>query len=116
MSELAASDAHVLAINLARNYGHQIALTAGLHDTSGKRILIIDADLQEPPESLDQMMRWMDQGADVVYGQREVRQGETWFKRATASCFIACSSDWSRSKFLEIRGTFGCSPGGRSPY
>jgi dolichol-phosphate mannosyltransferase len=87
MSELAASDAHVLAINLARNYGHQIALTAGLHYTRGKRILIIDADLQDPPELLDQMMLRMDEGADVVYGQREVRQGETWFKRATASLF-----------------------------
>jgi glycosyltransferase involved in cell wall biosynthesis len=87
MGELAASDAHVLALNLARNYGHQIALTAGLHYTRGKRILIIDADLQDPPELLDQMMHRMDEGADVVYGQREVRQGETWFKRATASLF-----------------------------
>jgi polyisoprenyl-phosphate glycosyltransferase len=87
MSELAASDAHVLAINLARNYGHQIALTAGLRYARGNRILIIDADLQDPPELLDQMMRWMDEGADVVYGQREIRQGETWLKRTTANLF-----------------------------
>jgi polyisoprenyl-phosphate glycosyltransferase len=87
MRGLVDSDAHVIAINLARNYGHQIALTAGLHHARGKRILIIDADLQDPPELLEQMMHQMDEGADVVYGQREVRQGETWFKRATANLF-----------------------------
>jgi polyisoprenyl-phosphate glycosyltransferase len=87
MGHLAAADAHVVAINLSRNYGHQLALTAGLQFTRGNRIMIIDADLQDPPELLDQMMRRMDEGADVIYGQREVRQGETWFKRTTASLF-----------------------------
>lgn len=87
MGELAASDSHVVAINLSRNYGHQLALTAGLQFARGNRILIIDADLQDPPELLRQMMCRMDEGADIVYGQREIRQGETWFKRATASFF-----------------------------
>ena len=87
MSQLAAVDPHVVAINLARNYGHQIALTAGLQFTRGERVLIIDADLQDPPELLDVMMRQMDEGADVVYGQREIRRGESWFKRMTASLF-----------------------------
>jgi polyisoprenyl-phosphate glycosyltransferase len=116
MSELSASDAHVLAINLARNYGHQIALTAGLHYTRGKRILIIDADLQDPPELLDEMMHRMDEGADVVYGKREFRQGKSGSSERPRACFTVCSSDWSRSKFLEIRETFGCSPGERSRY
>ena len=89
MGELAAADPHVVAINLSRNYGHQLALTAGLQFTRGNRILIIDADLQDPPELLHQMMRAMDEGADVVYGQRAARQGETWFKRASASLFYS---------------------------
>jgi dolichol-phosphate mannosyltransferase len=87
MNQLAAADPHVVAIDLARNYGHQIALTAGLLFTRGERVLIIDADLQDPPELLGNMMQRMDEGADVVYGQREIRQGEDWFKRTTASLF-----------------------------
>ncbi len=87
MGELAASDPHVVAINLSRNHGHQLALTAGLQFTRGNRILIIDADLQDPPELLHQMMCRADEGADVVYGQRDIRQGETLFKRTTARLF-----------------------------
>ena len=81
-------DPHVVGINLARNYGHQIALTAGLRYCTGEYILILDADLQAPPELLDEMLRLMDQqSADVVYGQRRARAGETWFKTRTASLF-----------------------------
>ena len=70
-----------------RNHGHQLALTAGLSICRGERILIIDADLQVPPELLPDMMALMDQGADVVYGQRRQRAGESLFKRATAAAF-----------------------------
>jgi dolichol-phosphate mannosyltransferase len=81
-------DSHVVGVNLARNYGHQIALTAGLRHCGGDYILILDADLQDPPELLDDMLRLMDeQDADVVYGQRRARVGETWFKTRTASLF-----------------------------
>jgi polyisoprenyl-phosphate glycosyltransferase len=85
--DLAAKDHHVVAINLSRNYGHQIALSAGLEFCWGDRILILDADLQDPPELLGEMMAKMDDGFDVVYGQRSERDGESWFKRATASAF-----------------------------
>lgn len=84
---LAAKDAHVLGINLSRNYGHQIALTAGLAKASGERVLIIDADLQDPPELLPEMMTKMDEGFDVVYGQRKKRIGETWFKKISAALY-----------------------------
>lgn len=84
---LAKRDQHVVGIDLARNYGHQIALTAGLEFCRGQRILILDADLQDPPELLGRMMAKMDEGYDVVYGQREEREGESWFKLATASLF-----------------------------
>ncbi len=85
--DLAKSDPHVVALDLARNYGHQIALTAGLEFCRGRRILILDADLQDPPELLGPMTAKMDEGFDVVYGQREKRDGETWFKRASAAVF-----------------------------
>ncbi|MBZ9739314.1 MULTISPECIES: glycosyltransferase family 2 protein [unclassified Mesorhizobium] len=85
--ELAEKDDHVVAIDLARNYGHQIALSAGLEFCRGQRILILDADLQDPPELLGAMMAKMDEGFDVVYGQRVKRDGESWFKLASASIF-----------------------------
>jgi dolichol-phosphate mannosyltransferase len=75
-----------------RNHGHQLALTAGLSVCRGERVLIIDADLQDPPELLPDMMALMGgaggkTGADVVYGQRRQRDGESMFKRATAAGF-----------------------------
>src|SRR6059058_3209662 len=88
MRELAASDPHVVAVNLSRNHGHQLALTAGLDLCRGEKILIIDADLQDPPELLPAMLETMvESDADVVYGVRKSRRGETAFKRATAHGF-----------------------------
>lgn len=80
MAVLAMRDSHLIAINLTRNYGHQVALSAGLDHCRGERILIIDADLQDPPELLPQMLTLMNEGADVVYGQRRARHGETRLK------------------------------------
>lgn len=77
----------IVGINLARNHGHQLALTAGLFLARGERIFIIDADLQDPPELLTEMMAALDAGADVAYGQRLQRDGETWFKKASAKAF-----------------------------
>jgi len=88
MRSLAAADSHVVAVNLSRNHGHQLALTAGLDLCRGDAILIIDADLQDPPELLPEMLRVMrSEDADVVYGVRRSRSGETAFKRATAHGF-----------------------------
>lgn len=87
MVEAAAQDPHVRGFRLSRNFGHQRALTAGLFQCRGERILVIDADLQDPPELLSEMMAQMDQGADVVFGQRRVRAGETMFKNASAAMF-----------------------------
>ena len=80
-------DQNVVGVNLARNYGHQLALTAGLSVCQGERILVIDADLQDPPELLNDMWALMDEGFDVVYGQRRSRAGETFFKKASAALF-----------------------------
>lgn len=88
MQRMAAEDRNVVAINLSRNHGHQLALTAGLDLCRGDTILIIDADLQDPPELLAPMLQAMrESGADVVYGVRRSRAGETAFKRATAHGF-----------------------------
>jgi polyisoprenyl-phosphate glycosyltransferase len=88
MQRLAAEDPHLVAINLSRNHGHQLALTAGLDLCRGDVILVIDADLQDPPELLGEMLEAMrTQEADVVYGVRRSRAGETAFKRATAHGF-----------------------------
>ena len=88
MERLAASDPRLVAINLSRNHGHQLALTAGLDLCAGERILIIDADLQDPPELLADMLATMEsEGADVVYAVRRKREGETFFKKLTAAGF-----------------------------
>jgi polyisoprenyl-phosphate glycosyltransferase len=88
MRNMAAGNPHVIAVNLSRNHGHQLALTAGLDLCRGDRILIIDADLQDPPELLPDMIKTMEaEEADVVYGVRRSRSGETAFKRATAHGF-----------------------------
>jgi glycosyltransferase involved in cell wall biosynthesis len=88
MQRLAAADSRLVAINLSRNHGHQLALTAGLDLCAGQQILIIDADLQDPPELLADMRAAMAaQQADVVYAVRRQRAGETLFKKATAAAF-----------------------------
>ncbi len=88
MQRLAASDPHLVAINLSRNHGHQLALTAGLDLCCGAQIMIIDADLQDPPELLADMRATMAaEQADVVYAVRRKREGETLFKKLTAALF-----------------------------
>lgn len=88
MQELASRDPRLMCVNLSRNHGHQLALTAGLSVCHGQRILVIDADLQDPPELLGDMLACMEaEQADVVYGQRRQREGETVFKKASAAAF-----------------------------
>lgn len=84
---LAAQDEHVKPVIFARNFGHQIAVTAGLDYAQGEAVVIIDADLQDPPEViLDLISKWKE-GYEVVFAQRSEREGETWFKLLTASLF-----------------------------
>lgn len=88
MQALAAGDPNLVCVNLSRNHGQQLALTAGLHMARGQLVLIIDADLQDPPEVLPAMIETMiAEEADVVYGVRAHRDGETMFKKATSSLF-----------------------------
>jgi polyisoprenyl-phosphate glycosyltransferase len=87
IEKAAVEDSRIVGVRLMRNHGHQLALTAGLSVCRGERVLIVDADLQDPPELLPDMMALMDDGADVVYGQRRQREGEGVLKRTTASLF-----------------------------
>jgi Glycosyltransferases involved in cell wall biogenesis len=80
-------DPHVKFIQFSRNFGHQIAISAGMDFAAGQAIIVIDADLQDPPEVILDMIREWKNGYDVVYGKRLVRKGETFFKKATASMF-----------------------------
>ncbi len=85
--ELAEKDKGVRPVIFARNFGHQIAVTAGLDYSRGQAVVIIDADLQDPPEViLDLIKRWKE-GYEVVYAVRAEREGETWFKKFTAALF-----------------------------
>jgi len=87
MIQLSGDDPSVVVLDLSRNHGHQLALSAGLHYCSGDRILIMDADLQDPPELLPRMLELMDEGADVVYAQRRSRPGDSILKRIACSIF-----------------------------
>lgn len=84
---LASSDASVRYIDLSRNFGHQIAVTAGLDHCKGELVVIIDADLQDPPELIPEMIAKIKEGNDVVYARRVVRKGETFMKKLTAKLF-----------------------------
>ena len=96
----------VVGVDLSRNHGHQLAVTAGLGLTRGERVLIIDADLQDPPELLAEMMAVMDSGADVVYGKRRVRRGESAVKLSTAKLFYRLLSSISDIDIPQDVGDF----------
>src|SRR5262249_20829302 len=96
----------VIGVDLAHNHGHQLALTAGLYVSSGDRVMIIDADLQDPPELLPEMMAQLDDGADVAYGQRLQRKGETWFKKASAVFFSRLRRRWANAPIPADTGDF----------
>lgn len=83
----AADDPRVRGIRFARNFGHQAAVTAGIDAARGEAVVIIDADLQDPPEVIPELVARWREGYEVVFAQREAREGETWFKRTTAALF-----------------------------
>jgi dolichol-phosphate mannosyltransferase len=87
LRSLSSQDPHVRPVIFARNFGHQLAVTAGLDYSRGQAVVIIDSDLQDPPEVIpDLVAQWRD-GYEVVYAVRTEREGETWFKLFTASLF-----------------------------
>lgn len=89
LKAIAILDNNVKIIDFARNFGHQVAVTAGIFNSSGDAVIIIDADLQDPPELIINMIEKWKQGYEVVYAKRKKRKGETWFKLFTAKCFYS---------------------------
>ncbi len=87
LKELAQQDTRLKIVSFSRNFGHQTAVTAGLQKSKGDAVVIIDADLQDPPSLIPQMIELWEQGNAVVYAQRVERRGETWFKKTSAEWF-----------------------------
>ena len=87
LEAMANSESRYRVIAFSRNFGHQFAITAGVDHAEGDAVVVMDADLQDPPSVVADMLETFKAGFDVVYGVRKKRKGETWFKRATASVF-----------------------------
>ena len=106
LRQLQEGDEHIRVVRFSRNFGHQMAITAGLEHASGDAVVIIDADLQDPPEVIREFVeKWMD-GYDVVYGVRAEREGETAFKLWTAKLFYRCMAGLSDTRIPLDTGDF----------
>jgi dolichol-phosphate mannosyltransferase len=106
MLALAPGDAHLRLVRLSRNFGHQAALTAGLEAARGDAVVLIDSDLQDPPELIPSLVAKWREGFDVVYGLRTKREGETLFKRTTASVFYRLLRGMTRIEIPADAGDF----------
>lgn len=106
MRALQAGSERITVVNLSRNFGKEIAMTAGLAHAAGDVVVIIDTDLQDPPELIPDMVAEWRNGYDVVYAQREVREGETWLKTATAGLFYSMVKRMGQTPIPENVGDF----------
>jgi glycosyltransferase involved in cell wall biosynthesis len=106
LEALRRSHPHVALVNLSRNFGKEIALTAGLDHARGEAVIVIDADLQDPPELIPQLAAGWREGFDVVYAQRRARHGETWLKKTTASGFYRLMQRTGRVQLPRDTGDF----------
>jgi glycosyltransferase involved in cell wall biosynthesis len=105
--QLSEKDAKVKILHFSRNFGHQCAVTAGINHCNGDAAVIIDSDLQDPPEVIIDMLKIMEEEkANVVYGVRKKRKGETWFKLVTAKYFYRILNSLSDVKFPVDTGDF----------
>lgn len=103
---LRSQDERITLVDLSRNFGKEIAMTAGLDHACGDAVVVIDTDLQDPPELIPEMIRLWHNGYDMVYAQRTAREGESWMKRATASAFYRVIQRLSRVKIPQDTGDF----------
>jgi len=106
LKELQLTDPAIGVAALSRNFGKEAAMSAGLKLARGDAVILIDADLQDPPELIGDMVRVWQQGADVVNMKRSSRQGETWFKKASAACFYKVINWLSEVHIPENVGDF----------
>lgn len=106
LQQIANENQKVKVLSFARNFGHQAAVTAGLKYITGDAIVIIDADLQDPPELLPEMITLWEQGNEVIYGKRKVRKGESAFKLLTAKMFYSTLNALSDVEIPKDTGDF----------
>ncbi|MFE4713663.1 MULTISPECIES: glycosyltransferase family 2 protein [unclassified Paenibacillus] len=106
MQEISNRDERVKLVDFSRNFGHQIAITAGMDYSSGDAVVVIDADLQDPPEVILQMIEKWKEGYEVVYGKRLKRHGETLFKKVTAKLFYRLLSSMTSVEIPTDTGDF----------
>lgn len=106
MHALQAIDPHVAVVDLSRNFGKEIALSAGLDHCCGEVVVVLDADLQDPPELIPQLLDGWREGYDIVYGVRRERDGEGWFKKASARAFYRLIQRVSRVQIPGDTGDF----------
>jgi len=106
LHDLQAADPNVTVVDLSRNFGKEIALTAGLDHSSGDVVVVLDADLQDPPERIPEMLEGWYEGYDIVYGTRAQRVGETWLKKLTAKGFYHVIQKVSRVSIPRDTGDF----------
>ena len=106
LEEIAEKDKNVKVLSFARNFGHQCAVTAGLQYVTGDAIVIIDADLQDPPELIPDMLKLWEEGNEVIYGKRKTREGESKFKLLTAKMFYKTLNALSDVEIPKDTGDF----------
>lgn len=107
LQRLKQDDPRIGVLDLSRNFGKEAAMTAGLHHASGDAVVVIDADLQDPPELIPEFVRvWQEEGVDVVYGQRSEREGESWLKRTTAALFYRTMQHFGQIRLPQNTGDF----------
>ena len=106
MRKIAENNNRIKVISFSRNFGHQAAVTAGLHYSSGDAVIIIDADLQDPPELIPDMIKKWEEGYDVIYGKRKSREGESPFKLLTAKMFYKTLNALSDLEIPKDTGDF----------
>ena len=106
LEEIAKKDEKAKIISFSRNFGHQAAVTAGLKEVTGDAIVIIDADLQDPPELIPEMLELWEQGNEVIYGKRKTRKGESAFKLLTAKMFYKTLNALSDVEIPKDTGDF----------
>ncbi len=106
LQELHDKDNHIQYVNLARNYGKEIAMAAGFDYVKGDVVVILDADLQDPPELIPYMISYYEAGYDDIYGRRKSRKGETWLKKTTAKLFYKLLQKSTRVDILKDTGDF----------
>ncbi|MCX4360133.1 glycosyltransferase [Mucispirillum schaedleri] len=106
LQELHDKDNHIQYVNLARNYGKEIAMAAGFDYVKGDVVVILDADLQDPPELIPDMISYYEAGYDDIYGRRKSRKGETWLKKTTAKLFYKLLQKSTRVDILKDTGDF----------